>query len=83
MYHTRVTRLTVTKDKEPIFSEETTHIGIEDEAAGEFVVIKQQHNVSGSDADQSVAISSREEWDQIKQAVDQLLTEIEKHESRN
>ena len=41
-YITRVTRLSVTKPGEPIFSELCTHVSIDDEAAGEYVTIKQQ-----------------------------------------
>lgn len=80
MYKTRVTRLTVIKDNEPLFSEYCTHLSIEDEAAGEYVAIKQQHNVSGVEADQCIALESRKEWEQVKQAVEQLFAEIEGNE---
>jgi hypothetical protein len=73
-YITRTTELTVLPEGEPIFSEMATIIRIEDEAAGEFVKIKQQ---SGHvDADGQAITVSREEWPAIKQAVETLLAEI-------
>jgi len=41
-YETRITRLSVIPREEPIFSEQATHIAIEDEAAGEFVKVSQE-----------------------------------------
>lgn len=41
-YATRITRVSVLPHNEPIFSEKTTHIEIEDEAAGEFVKVSQE-----------------------------------------
>jgi hypothetical protein len=68
-YIIRTTELTVMPEGEPIFSEMATIIRIEDEAAGEFVEIKQQ---SGK---QAIAVAP-EEWPAIKQAVETLLAEI-------
>jgi hypothetical protein len=41
-YATRITRVSVLPHDEPVFSERTTHIEIDDEAAGEFVKISQE-----------------------------------------
>ena len=41
-YATRITRVSVLPHGEPVFSERTTHIEIDDEAAGEFVKISQE-----------------------------------------
>ena len=74
-YVVRVTRLSVLPPKEPLFSEQCTHITIEDEAAGEYLEIEQQ---SGSpDAKHQTIIVTPEEWPAIKQAVETLLSEID------
>jgi len=41
-YATRITRVSVLPHDEPVFSERTTHIEIDDEAAGEFVKVSQE-----------------------------------------
>ena len=76
-YNTRVTRLTVLPEGEPIFSERATHVEIDDEAAGEFVKITQRGG--HKDADKWVLIAPTE-WPAIKGAVDQMMDYIEMHE---
>jgi len=71
-YKTRITRLTVNKPNEPIFSELATHIQIEDEAAGEFISIRQQ----ADHAKVGVVNITAEEWPHIKAAIEQLLPTI-------
>ena len=71
-YETRITRLTVAPEKEPIFSDQATHIEIEDEAAGEFIVIRQ---VRDSIQSGEVAID-REDWPSIMSAVETLMKEL-------
>jgi hypothetical protein len=68
-YETRITRLTVNKPKEPIFSELATHIEIEDESAGEFISIRQQFD----HAKAGVVNITAEEWPHIKAAIEELL----------
>jgi len=68
-YKTRITRLTVNKPNEPIFSELATHIQIEDEAAGEFISIRQYSDLLKVGG---VNITA-EEWPHIKAAIEQLL----------
>ena len=41
-YTSRITQITVLPVGEPIFSERATVISIDDEAAGEFITVKQQ-----------------------------------------
>lgn len=67
-YQTRVTRLTVLPAGEPIFSEMATHVEIEDEAAGEFVVVSQHRDsqIKG------VSIEPNE-WPAIRAAIESLL----------
>jgi hypothetical protein len=73
-YSIRVTRLSVLPPKEPLFSEQCTHVSIVDEAAGEFLEIEQQSDRSDVEA-QKIAISS-EEWPSLKQAIETLLADI-------
>jgi hypothetical protein len=73
-YVVRVTRLSVLPPKEPLFSEQCTHITIVDEAAGEYLEIEQQ---SGSvDLKAQTIMVTPEEWPAFKQAVETLLSEI-------
>jgi hypothetical protein len=73
-YAVRVTRLSVLPPKEPLFSEQCTHITIVDEAAGEYLEIEQQ---SGSvDVKAQTIMVTPEEWPALKQAVETLLAEI-------
>lgn len=73
-YVVRVTRLSVLPPKEPLFSEQCTHITIVDEAAGEYLEIEQQ---SGSvNVKVQTIMVTPEEWPALKQAVETLLSEI-------
>ena len=76
-YTIRTTRLTVCGPGDPLFSADATNISIDDEAAGEFIRLEQ----SRDDEDGGVALNPGE-WPHIRQAVDILLAEIEKHEQR-
>jgi len=69
----RVTRLTVAPEGEPIFSECATHIEIDDEAAGEYIKIRQttDHSEAGT------ILINREEWAGIKEAVETLMKELQ------
>ena len=79
-YETRVTRVTVLPEGEPIFSERATHIEIEDEASGDFVKVSQE----GGHTDNSkfVCFGDRSEWTAIRSAVDTMFNEIENRDSR-
>ena len=79
-YSVRVTRLSVLPPKEPLFSEQCTHISIFDEGAGEYLVIEQQ---SGSaDVKEQTIMVTPEEWPALRQAVERLLAEIHTEASR-
>lgn len=69
-YITRITRLTVIPNGDPIFSETATNISIDDEAAGEFIVVEQD-----GDAAAKIKID-KEEWPAIKAAIDLLMKEL-------
>ena len=73
-YHTRVTRLTISPPGESIFSDQTIHIEIEDEASGEYVKISQQSEYR-PEASQEVCINP-DEWPAVKDAVESLLMTI-------
>ena len=64
---TLTTRLVVVPEGEPIFSDNAMHIEIEDEAAGEFVVVKQLLDGYGQ-----IAISPKD-WPAIRKAIDKLV----------
>lgn len=78
-YVVRLTRLSVLPPKEPLFSEQCTHITIVDEAAGEYLEIEQQSN--SVDVKSQTIMVTREEWPAIKRAVETLLSEIHGHNS--
>lgn len=63
----RITRITVAPPGEPIYSELVTHVEIEDESAGEFVVIKQSGRT-----DNSIAINP-DEWPALRAAIDRMI----------
>lgn len=67
----RITRLTVAPKGQPLFSGLATHIEITDEAAGEFVVVKQQRDAG---TDQSVAIEPGE-WLVLRDAIGRMVAE--------
>lgn len=69
-YETRITQITIVPEKKPLFSEEATDISIEDEAAGEFVVIKQ----SAITKNGVIAVTA-EDWPAIRDAIDRMVKE--------
>jgi hypothetical protein len=73
-YTSRITQITALPVGEPIFSERATVISIDDEAAGEFITVKQQMDYS-SQMDQTVTFDP-EEWDEVKGVVDQMFKDI-------
>jgi len=78
IYQNRVTRISVLPAGQPIFSEQCTHVTIDDEAGGEFLVITQQ---SGSTdvKEQQIQITP-EEWPNIRGAIETLLKNISEWE---
>ena len=73
-YETRPTRLTVAPKVSAIFSERATHIEIDDEGGGEFVVIRQ----IGSDDKEHTLLVGLDEWEPLVAAVNRLLADIAK-----
>jgi hypothetical protein len=68
--------MTIAPEGEPIFSEMATDICIEDDSAGEYIVIKQSTR-----NDCTIAINP-EEWDIIKATIDQMFAEMKVHENK-
>ena len=71
-YETRTTRVTVAPKGEPIFSEQVTQIEIDDEAAGEFIVIKQQRGQPDPDLVEAILVD-REEWPILRKEIDKMI----------
>jgi len=69
----RVTRLTVAPEGEPIFSECATRVEIDDEAAGEYIKIRQTNDHS----EKGTVLINPEEWERIKEAVEILMKELQ------
>lgn len=63
---TRVTRLHVLPEGEPLFSEQAYTVEIDDEAGGEFVVIK--------DSEGKIRLSA-EEWPALRRAIGRMVKE--------
>jgi hypothetical protein len=72
VYLTRIASLVVLPEGEPLYSERATTISLDDEAAGEFVVVKQEGR-----ADNSIAICD-DEWPAIREAIDRLIADYKK-----
>lgn len=66
MIETKIQSLIVKSDYEPMFSEQATTIGIDDEGGGIFYTIEQN--------DKKISFNAKE-WPHIKQAVEQLIEE--------
>lgn len=64
---TRTTKMTVSKKGEPIFSESSTHIEIDDEAAGEYLKVSQLNGA---------VLIEKEEWPHIKEAIDKMFEQV-------
>lgn len=71
-YEARTTRVTVNKKGDPIFSPLATHIEIADEAAGEFLIVRQDRDDDG----QYITIDAGEEWEAIKGEIDEMFAVI-------
>ena len=71
-YRTRVTRLLVVPEGEPSFSEMSTTVEIEDESAGEFVVVAQRARIDMG----QIAINP-EEWPALRAAINQMVEQCE------
>jgi len=69
-FETRTTALTVVPVGSPIYVEMATKIEIVDEAAGEFVEVKQ---CRGRPNDSGSVLIAPEEWPAIRKAIDKMI----------
>lgn len=72
-YETRTTKLTVLFKGEPLFHESATEIEIVDEAAGEYLEVKQC-----SDSHEGKIKIDPYEWPALKAAIDRMIKECRK-----
>lgn len=77
-FEIRITRLSVLPPGEPIFSERCTNISIVDEAAGEYLEIEQQ--LDCPEVKPQTIFVNPDEWPVLREAIEQMLEEIKKHE---
>jgi hypothetical protein len=77
-YITRITKLTVLPEREPVFSEMATDIEIEDEAAGEFLKLTQHGG--NTECEKSILITD-DEWPAIRDAIERLLNDINQYKT--
>lgn len=75
---TITSRITILPDGKPIFCHEATEISIVDEAAGPFIEIKQFPEIG----DEQTIKFDVYEWKHIENAVDKIIQEIERLESK-
>lgn len=68
-YIERVIKVVVLPDGEPVFSEHATEIEIQDEAGGEFVVVRQTY---GSEGKNEIRLTD-EEWPMVRAAIDRMM----------
>jgi len=78
-YIQRITRITVLPAGEPLLCEKATHISIEDEAAGEFLVVEQFSGCNGKlggddEKPQKIRIDQAE-WPALKAGIEKMLME--------
>ena len=68
-YVARVKSLVVLPESEPLFSERCTEVSIDDEAGGEFVLIRQPGAIREGN---EIAINP-EEWPKLRDAIDGMV----------
>ena len=65
-HQTRVTQMTIAPEGEPLYSEGATRIEIDDEGAGELVVVSQ---------DRGKILIDPEEWRPLRDVIDKMISE--------
>jgi hypothetical protein len=69
-YEIRVTKLSVMPPSDPIFSEQATHVEIQDEAGGEYLSIQQHHM-----EERTQILIDRKEWPILRDAINFMIGE--------
>jgi hypothetical protein len=70
-YNKRITQITIVPKGESILSELATEISIDDEGAGEFIIVNQPLR------DESGIQIDPEEWEIIKLTIDKMIADIQ------
>ena len=65
----QVTKISVRPEGEPLFSELNTDIEIDDESAGQFIVVSQAR----TDVEKCVVRIDREEWPILRDAIEEMV----------
>ena len=68
---TRTTQLTVAPDGQPIYSEQAFTVTIDDEAGGEFVLIRSNLETLPSG---TISVSP-DEWPALREAIERMISE--------
>jgi hypothetical protein len=76
-YTSRITQMTILPVGEPLFSDRATVVSIVDEAAGEYIQVKQQADTT-SETDQTIAFDP-DEWEEVTDVVNQMFGEIRRY----
>jgi hypothetical protein len=72
----RYTQMTVGPENVPIFSERNFTITIDDDAAGEYIVLQSQQEALKAG---EIKIDA-DEWDELKQAIDTMIAACKTYE---
>lgn len=72
-YETRITRLSVGLADKELYAPAVTHVEIDDEGGGEFIVLRQHPD--DKDGEQTIRIDP-EEWPAVAKAVARLMKEM-------
>jgi hypothetical protein len=74
-FQSRITRVSIIPEGDPLFSEHGYHVSIEDEAAGEFVSVKSEAQGSGDDME-----IEPEAWPILREAINAMFADIKQRE---
>ena len=69
-YEIRVTKISVIPPGEAVFSEQATHLGIQDEAGGEYVSVQQHH-----EEERTQIFIDRKQWPILRDAINFMVRE--------
>jgi hypothetical protein len=77
-YIKRNTRITLCRENDRLFSPGITHIEITDEAAGEFIIVRQQ-----LETDQNTIAIDPEEWPHLRDAIETMIEKLKNNDEIN
>ncbi len=82
-YMATVLSMVVKPEKEPIFSELATIVEIVDEAAGEYVEVRQESDRGKSHADTGTIAITSDDWPMIRDTIEKMLAQCRNDEGEN